>query len=259
MRPKIALCTHMIPSLKKVVSLAQENGYTAIDYSLKFQNLPLLTVDLRKLEELCRGSELEVRYHCPFSDVEIAHADSRLAKVALSRLKAAIVHVQKGGGRYLTIHMGLNSKMHNELSWENGLRNLRELVKYGKDRGVVVCLENLRTGFTSQPERFLKLVEVTGAKVTFDIGHATSSLSAKNGTSAAEFIRLVAPYIVNAHIYEKEEPGHIAPTDLKSIGGVLEELVNAGCGWWVIELGQPAEVRQTQQLIYSFLNQHYSC
>lgn len=268
MRPKIALCTHMISSFEKVVSLARENGYTAVDYSLDSQNMGLLSHDILRIEELSRGSQLEVRYHCPFGDVEIAHADSQLAGMALSQLKAAIVYVQRAGGparqtqaggRYLTIHMGLNSKAHGELHWENGLRNLRELVKYGKERDVVVCLENLKTGFTSEPERFLELIEVSGAKVTFDIGHAASSLSARNGHSAARFARLVAPHIVNAHIYEEEGPGHIAPTDLTKIEGALKELVDAGCRWWVIELTDPAEVKRTQQLLNSFLNQHYSC
>lgn len=259
MKPKIAVCTHMIPSIEEVAALARENGSLAIDYSLDSQNLHACGTDIERLHDLTRGSELEIRYHCFFGDVEIGHTDARHGDTALAKIKEAIDHVQRFGGRYVTLHVGLNSRVHGELDWENALKNLRELVSFGKQRGVTVCLENLKSGFTSEPEPFLKLIELSGASVTFDIGHAISSDAGKNGACAEEFVRLVSPYIVNAHIYEAEEaPGHIAPKDLNTIEPVLRELIKTDCGWWVIELGDQEEIRRTRNLIQSFLSRYSS-
>ncbi|MFZ3063651.1 MAG: TIM barrel protein, partial [Actinomycetota bacterium] len=125
MKPKIAVCTHMIPSIEEVAALAQENGSLAIDYSLESQKLDAVETDIERLHELTRGSDLEIRYHCFFGDVEIGHTNADHGDMALTRIKEAIDGVQRFGGRYVTLHVGLNSRVHGELDWENALKNLR--------------------------------------------------------------------------------------------------------------------------------------
>ncbi|MDI6822193.1 MAG: sugar phosphate isomerase/epimerase [Actinomycetota bacterium] len=256
-KPKIAPCAKTILSIKDVLEYGGESGYMAVDCSLDSKLLKLLESERKKFEEILNGNNLEVRYHCAFADGELGHVNPSIAQASLVLFKDIIDSVQRFGARYITVHIGLDRESENKLSWERAVENLSELVGYGNERGVTVCLENLKTGWTSDPQLFLRLVELSGAKVTFDIGHANSSVHANDGgVTAVEFLESVAKHVVNAHIYEAEEPHHIAPRDLSVIGPVLERLLKTGCDWWVIELDDKEEVEHTKTLLQSFLEQY---
>jgi hypothetical protein len=87
------------------------------------------------------------------------------------------------------------------------------------------------------------------------VGHAVSSETAHAGiTTGAEYARLLAPRIVGAHVYDREDPHHIAPTNLDRIGDTLRVLLGeTTCRWWVIELFSDAEIRSTRELLLSML------
>lgn len=251
---KLALCTHIMPSLKAVLSHAQEKGYRAIDYSLDWR-LPLFSAqNTQRLRETLQGNHLEIRYHLPFGAVDIGHRDRETAMVSLQLLKQCLEIIRNFGGKFATVHIGLGTPIE-DLDWRRSLSNLQGLVEHGEKLGVVVCLENLKHGWTSEPELFLKLIERSGAKVTFDIGHAFSNPHSRNGgTSCVDFIKLVAPKIINAHIYEAEDPGHLPPKDLEIISPALTELLKTKCDWWVIELGKKEWVENTRNLLCTFLD-----
>ena len=120
---------------------------------------------------------------------------------------------------------------------------------------MTICLENLRWGLTSEPAHFIELVEAADTAVTLDVGHAVSSETAHAGaTTGAEFARMLAPRIVGAHVYDREDPHHIAPTDLERIGDTLSVLLDeTACRWWVIELFSADEIRPTRELLLEFL------
>ncbi len=172
-------------------------------------------------------------------------------------LKRCLEIINFFGGKYATVHIGLGIPVR-DLNWKRAKHNLRELVRFGRNLGVTVCLENLKNGWTSEPDRFMELIEESEAKVTFDIGHAFSSPYTNNGgASCPEFIRMVAPKIVNAHIYEAEDPGHLPPQNLEIISPALEELLQTRCDWWVIELGEEHMVKHTRKLLNSFLESYF--
>jgi sugar phosphate isomerase/epimerase len=139
--------------------------------------------------------------------------------------------------------------------FERTKERLRELVERGHEVGVTVCLENLRWGLTSEPSHFIELVEAAGSAITLDVGHAVSSETARAGTTTgAEFARMLAPRIVGAHVYDREDPHHIAPTDLDRIGDTLKVLLEeTPCKWWVIELFSAEDIRPTRELLLDFL------
>jgi sugar phosphate isomerase/epimerase len=103
-------------------------------------------------------------------------------------------------------------------------------VGVGRDVGVTVAVENLRWGPTSDPEAFLDLVDGSGARVTFDVGHAASSDAAARGYTAAHFARDLGGRIVGAHVYGRENERHHPPASLEEISDVLEALLETGCG-----------------------------
>jgi sugar phosphate isomerase/epimerase len=89
----------------------------------------------------------------------------------------------------MTIHLGLGRLDYEDLSWERSVKRLGDLVRYGEDLGVCVCLENLASGWSSRPELVEKLVRKSKAAVTLDIGHARVNTTNKYATMDLEMKR----------------------------------------------------------------------
>jgi sugar phosphate isomerase/epimerase len=256
MLPRIAICAHATPTLAETVALAaEEPGPLCIEYSFEPSDLPSALGDSGTLHRLA-GSDVELRYHFPLGRYELADLDEASADEALEQFLSAVDVVARCGGSYLTVHAALHGGAHQYPVFARTKERLRELVEHGHDAGVTVCLENLRWGLTSEPEHFIDLVDATGAAVTLDVGHAVSSETAITGvTGGAEYARMLATRIVGAHVYDREDPHHIAPTDLDRIGDTLDVLLDeTTCRWWVIELFQAEEIRTTRTLLRSLLD-----
>jgi hypothetical protein len=59
-------------------------------------------------------------------------------------------------------------------------------------RGVLLTVESLRLGLTSEPETFARLLRTTGAPACFDVGHAHGSDWVQRGRgSVVEVLRAV--------------------------------------------------------------------
>jgi sugar phosphate isomerase/epimerase len=236
---------------KKLADFASEFGFKGIDWSL---NLNLDERDfLRKMDRL-KG--FEVRYHCPWPRIDIAYADQR-AEQAMHIFRLMIGLISKAGGRYLTVHIGLGQSSVQELQWEKAIENLSSLVSFGAGRGVTICLENLPTGWTSNPEMFKTLVKKTGAGVSLDIGHIHACRTKKPSEKLLKlYVMPNKKRIFNAHIYYTEIPqyGHVAPESLEQIFDCLWLLRSlTQCDWWVIELLKPDEILRTRDFLTEFL------
>ena len=256
MLPRLALCAHATPTLAETISLAREvPGPVCIEYSFDTGDLRRALSDSDSLHDLA-GSDFELRYHFPLGRFELANLDDDAAEVAFGQFVSATDIVARCGGRYMTVHAALHSGAHEYPVFECTQDRLRRLVDHGRERGVEICLENLRWGLTSEPEHFIALAEAADSAVTLDVGHAVSSdVATSGGVSGAEFARMLAPRIVAAHVYDREDPHHIAPTDLDRIGDTLRVLLDeSACRWWVIELFDADEVRSTRALLRGMLD-----
>lgn len=257
MKPKIAICAKPQFSLKDTHDIAKNNGYMAVDWSIELNKLSLFKNERVSFDELLEENvSHEVRYHCPLDKFEIAHVNPYISKNSVRLLKRCIEIIKVFNAQYLTLHISGASSIE-ELNWDAAVRNLAELVDYGDKKGVTICLENLKSGWTSDPVLFSKLIDLSGAKVTFDIGHANSSVYAVSGqTSCLGFLAAVSDQVVNAHVYEAEDPYHIAPQDLTIIRPVLSELIKTQCDWWVVELDERDSIEETRSLLLDFLDQN---
>ena len=256
MNPKIAM-KNLFSDLEMLKRFALENGFHGIDWSFEIDELPIKPADESKwVERLAVLSPLEVRYHCPFMKIDIGHEESDRVKAAMNIFRRFIRLVSKADGKYLTIHVGLGHDTTKSLSWNSTLDNLRELVRYGANRSVNVCLENLAWGWTSKPNLFEKLVRRTGAGVTFDIGHAHACESVKSHYfSAEDFVTPHPRRVFNAHIYHTEVSGvgHLPPRTIDEIEDRLKTLLRIGCAWWVIEINDIEGLRRTKEMIDVYL------
>jgi sugar phosphate isomerase/epimerase len=254
--PRIALCAHATPTLAETISLAREvAGPVCIEYSFDPGNLSSALRDAEAIHRLA-DRDVEMRYHFPLGRFELANLDESSADEALVQFLSATDIVAKSGGRYLTVHAALHGGAHEYPVFARTKERLQALVEHGREVGVTVCLENLYWGLTSEPEHFADLVEFADAAVTLDVGHAVSSETARAGTTTgAEFAQTLAPRIVGAHVYDREDPHHIAPTDLERIGDTLAVLLSeTACRWWVIELFSAKEIRSTRGMLLSLLH-----
>ena len=249
----------MITDIGELGRVAREEGFAGIDWSFDVYQLPHSpAAESRWIKQISALQPLEIRYHCPFHQVDVGHDDREEAQRAYQLFRRLILLVSKAGGRYLTVHVGLGRDSTIPLSWERTIDNLRRLVEFGANYQVVICLENLAWGWSSKPNLFEKLVRKSGAAVTFDLGHAFSSESIRSRQFTFEdFVTPHPDRVMNAHIYHRESSrsGHVPPQSLKELADRLDLLRDIGCPWWVIEMREINGLLATKRIIDSYLQQ----
>jgi sugar phosphate isomerase/epimerase len=253
--PKLAMC-NFLPETG-LGEFALRYGFSGIDYSFDLKRLPATpSEESRWVGRISSLSPLEVRYHCPFERVDLGHDDAERAEEAEALFRRIIRLVSKAGGRYVTIHIGLGHDSTEPLSWEITVSKLRRLVNYGRTMRVQICLENLAWGWTSKPNLFEKLIRMSGASVTLDIGHAHACESVQSQQYAIEdFVSPHADRVCNAHVYHTEIPdlGHIAPKKREDIEDRLSLLKNIGCSWWAIEIRESRTLLEAKNIVDEYL------
>ncbi len=258
MKPKLAMC-NFLKEVTEIRAFALRHGFSGIDWSFDPSILPATPLEESKwVRSLSLLDSLEVRFHCPFYQIDLGHEDPREAKAAEAVFRRIIRLVSKVEGRYLTIHIGLGHDSTEPLSWEATIENLANLVQYGARRGVTICLENLAWGWTSRPHLFEKLIRGSGAAVTFDIGHAHACESVRSQSYGIEdFVSPHSDRALNAHVYYTEVSGvgHIPPERLEDIEDRLNILRDIGCEWWVLEVRETDGLLQTKKVIDEYLTQ----
>ena len=252
-RPKIALSSRYSRSADELIQFAVNHGFDGVEYTIQAEKSENLQGEYANMQVLA-ASDLEIRYHLQFKEIELSHYDLTYAEKSASHIKECIDLINNLGGRYAIVHLclGYRHALH-KLSYDHALKYLEQVVAYGNKKNVTVCLENLTFGFTCTPSAFLDLLKATGAGATVDIGHVAASPVVKDGTvSAEEFITTVRQYIQSAHVYDREvtehetnHTYHAAPGDKSVMTSRLSALLQSNCRWWLIELGNPEEILHT--------------
>lgn len=208
----------------------------------------------RRLEELRQVGPISSA-HAPYTDMEIGHRDPGHAAAAVRILQDYLDAAKELGAHHLNMHAGSYAPDPEELSWDGLVRNLDSLLDYAARREIRLTVENLRGGPTSDPETFARLLEATGAPVTFDLGHAHGSAWVQEGRgSVVEFLRSIPTPILATHIYYTERnDSHFVPEKLADIGPALDALCERGCDFWVLELHTPATLEQTRRIVDEYL------
>ncbi|MCE5204200.1 MAG: sugar phosphate isomerase/epimerase [Coriobacteriales bacterium] len=237
----------------RTLELAREDGFSGIEVTVN-SHVSRASVSMRPL---LSSSECgcPVRYHFALGDLELSSREAGVARDALAAMKSAVRMIADAGGDYLTVHAALPADSYGTSRFEATVERLGELREFAQEHGVLLGLENLRWGATCDPDIFLELVDRSGVAVTLDVGHAISSEFSGAGYSAEGFIARCGSRVRSAHVYGREEGRHHPPADLGAIRPALDALVGLGCGWWTIELPDPAEARATRRMLTSYLAQ----
>lgn len=261
-KPVIAVSNKVLPAVEQLLGYCGRHQLGGIDYTMntKASSVSDIQADKASIETILAAG-LDIRYHLQFYGMEVADTDLKRAKAALAFHKQCLDVVAQYQGRFATMHIGLGLTSVEQIRYETALNHLADLVAYAKARRIVLCLENLTKGFTHHPDQFRTMLVSTGAAATFDLGHANASPWVLEGRgTSVDFLRMIAPHVMNAHVYEIEKidpasavPYHVAPQNLDKIEPLLRGLLGTRCDWWLIELPDLDAVNHSRQLLQSFL------
>lgn len=246
---------------RSAIEFAVSNGFDGIDWNLDYYRISAASGARRSFIESAINSGLPSRFHAPCQDVEIGHVNPGIALASVAYLKMYIDFIKVIPDTHFNLHIGSRNIPEPELSWDTAVRNLKELVDHGGERGVTVCLENLKHGWTRHPEKLAELANTSGAMVTLDIGHARATLRADQRViSLEEYVRPYEDRIRNLHLYEIEtsDGRHVEPENLDAIKGILQWALAKKIDWWVIELSNPDAMVRTKELIKKDLFKSHS-
>ncbi len=258
-RPRLAI-GHRAGDPTALLPVFGGDGYVAVDWTVG-PDVPRerLAGDWSALASRCAayGMDLEIRIHtAPVTVFDVAQPDQGGRADAARRLHRLIEDAATLNAGFITTHVaGVQTMMGGDVDIDAAAEELAALNRLARDRGIVLSVENLKSGPTADIATIAALVEATGVAVTFDVGHATSSRPVRLGeTTVPEMVQMVGESIVAAHIYEGEDATHLAPEDLSIIGNALEVLAFTPCGWWVVELFDMSDVEATRTLLKGFLD-----
>lgn len=239
---------------EKVAAYAREHAYAGIEWYLDQRRLPIAPQARKALFDAMRRSRLGIRFHAPAADVEIGFRDPAIAEASLRYLLMYIEFLGEVAPTTLTVHVGSRSIPMEMLSWETTLAHLRRVAAAGRERGVTVCLENLKRGWTSDPHRLLAMAEAANSAITLDLGHANASPFLQEGGTLEAFHSVIKERVANVHIYEIETPDgrHMPLEGLIRHGPALDALLARGPRTWVLELSNPEDLAQTRGVLQPY-------
>lgn len=245
--PTIAVSAHWHMGSERMEWIAAQN--LGLEYSPNPDALDMLPSHVAPF--LSAG--VPVRYHAFFPHHPLGHVRPEIAEKAFKVHMAALEMIQGYGEGVLTVHIGLDRGM--PLDQDRVVKDLTRLVDAASERGIILCLENLRTGVTSHPETVSAWAYASGAMITLDVGHALSCPRVKTGALAPlDFVDAFEDRLFEAHIYGYEEDRHYPPQDISLLGPILDRILETKCTWWTIELDAYDEILFTRDLLLAYLD-----
>lgn len=258
METPLLACCNFIPEVDELRQFALDLGFAGIDWTFTLDNLPegpAAETDL--VQALSRMHPLEVRYHLAFQGLDLGDENPEEGKRALRVFREACRLISKLGGRVSTIHVGgLGRETSEDLCWQSALDALQDLVQFCNQLRLRLCVENLAVGWSSRPKLYEKLLRLSGAWATLDLGHARVCQAVQSGGwRVQDFVSPHPERFVNAHIYHEEtEAGHIPPDTVAQMEPRLRLLDTLPlCDWWVLELREETALRQTLGVVQDYL------
>jgi hypothetical protein len=254
----ILACCNFLPEAGQLRDFALTHGFGGVDWTFNLENFPKTpTAEIALTRTIAGLHPLDLRYHCAFARTDLGAEDPEENRRTMQLLRRVCRLVAKLGGRVLTIHIGgLGRESAFDLCWQKTLAGLTEMVRLTNKLGLKLCIENLAWGWTSRPDLFEKLVRLSGAWATLDVGHARVSPAVTSGLFRVQ--DFVAPHperFLNAHVYHEEtEAGHQPPQSLADLQDRLDLLLGLPlCNWWVLELREETALFLTLRVVQEFL------
>lgn len=253
-QPTIAfpVIDYMIPDF--ALEVAEETGTLAAEITLTSANINRAHGVIKRLMELGKVfNQCEIRFHLkPLPQYDFVASDNQRVEATEKIKKVVNFLTEKIAPCFLTIHSpGI---WDSEVFLNEAFEDLKALCRKAMQNGVVICLENMASGWTSDPERLIEVADKSGVSIVLDIGHFNSSECCRfNLWHRREVVEALGVFTVGAHIYEYEHNGHIPAKDHYLLWDALEALFLTKASWWVIEHNDRESFFDTYSIIKEFL------
>ncbi|WP_064496364.1 sugar phosphate isomerase/epimerase family protein [Methanocaldococcus jannaschii] len=179
-----------------------------------------------------------IGYHAPILDLD--------KKESIIILKNIIENIK--GRDYLTIH--LHNGKYGKINKETLIENLSIVNEFAEKNGIKLCIENLRKGFSSNPNNIIEIADEINCYITFDVGHIPYN-------RRLEFLEICSDRVYNSHVYEIEVDGkHLPPKNLNNLKPILDRLLDIKCKMFLIELMDIKEVLRTERMLKDYLEMY---
>lgn len=235
-----------------VITLASQNEFSAIEWDLNFIPPTLSKHRQYIISEMIEQTAIEVRYHLPYSYIEIAHQDDDIRTMSMFTLQQYINFIAQLNGHYAILHIGYNEESQASIA----LDSLNSLAGYSERLGVQLCVENLIKGLTTD-ECFLNdALSVPNVAFCLDTGHADVIIKKNNKF----FYGLDANIskIYHAHCYKTEDNyyNHLPFSSIDEVekSQVFLLLLKSECSWLTMELDQQNDQNLQMRILKNYLN-----
>lgn len=226
-----SLCCRYIDD---ILERALKNPYRAIEWDLNFIPPILSGLRLSSIIDIISNCHIKIRYHLPYSFIEISHEDKKIKNFSVLTIKNYLNFISKLNGEYAILHVGYNDGSNTEVAYSA----IAEVAKYAKGLGINICIENLIKGLTTDVNFLMNALEIDNVYFCLDTGHA--DVVSRTDKYYMEKIFCIMNFCKHAHIYKTEDnyQNHIPFSDVleieKSI--ILENLFSSDCNWYTMEL-----------------------
>lgn len=231
---KIAASSLCGKYIDDVISIAQKNEYKAIEWDLNFIPPVLSESRINYIIQTISKGEIEIRFHLPYSFIEVAHSDRIFCDYSVSTIEEYLKFIHKLGGKYAVLHVGYFEQS----NINNALININKVATRAKKLGICICIENLVRGLSTHKIFWEKVLTIDNVFFCLDIGHA-EYLRRHNRNDIFNLVSEFKDMIVHAHVYDYEDDhiNHIpfsVDTVKKNIW--LPLLLATPCFWYTMEL-----------------------
>lgn len=221
-----------------IIDLAKKNPYKAVEWDMNFIPPTLNSFRLNQLALQISDYGLNIRYHLPYSYTEIAHKDDTIREFSLITIKRYLdyIHLISGNNiAYAVLHVGYDDSIE-----KHAIENLKDLASYAKNLNIVLCIENLIKGLTTDVDFVLKALEIDNIKLCFDTGHANVVINQQGNAAFIHNLNYLLEKCVHSHLYLTEDKhyNHVPFVSSAEIqqSKAIKTVLESKCNWFTMEL-----------------------
>ncbi len=201
----------MLLPVPAVVKAAIELGYEAVEVSGEFPQCicdNITSRQRRQVREMVEAAGIRLSVHAPFNSLNIAALNPGIRAESLRQTLVAIDMCADMGGQLITVHNGSYVVSQNfrkkvpqvsRLQWDYNRDALCRAAEHARQRGVFLCLENIRfeaDAIDRSVDELLAVRETVDSPALWfclDIGHA------RLNNELEEAISRLGPYAKQIH------------------------------------------------------------
>lgn len=156
------------------------------------------------LAEIAESHDLVYTLHSPFADINIAAPNQEMRNFVLKRLRKSMDFAHKLDCSLMVFHPGFRtgiSSFYPGIDWKINIDSVRKILKFGRDREVVMAIENCPEPFgflLKNVDQFSRFFNELGEEIglVLDVGHSNIN------NQTHDFIKAFGDKIVHIHAHD---------------------------------------------------------